>query len=40
MIDNGVLQKEIQLNDVIPGMYLVKVTSSNRVYTSQINLQK
>ena len=39
--EKGKLQREIQLSDAAAeGMYLVKVTINNEVFTSQINLQK
>jgi len=40
MMLNGKLQQEIRLTDVAAGMYLVKATIDNCVYTAQINLQK
>lgn len=39
-IDNGRLVKEIHLGDVAEGMYLVKVTVNEKVFTTQIDLQK
>ena len=40
-VENGKLVKEIQLNnDAAEGMYLVKVIINNKIFTSQINLQK
>ena len=40
-LDEGKLQKEIQLRDAAAvGMYMVKVTMGNQVYTSQFNFQK
>ncbi|MBX7139960.1 MAG: T9SS type A sorting domain-containing protein [Chitinophagales bacterium] len=39
-VDNGKLKTEIQLGDVADGMYMVKVTIGDRVYSAQINLQK
>ena len=36
----GVLRKEIQLKDASDGMYLVKVTINDRMYSGQINYQK
>lgn len=39
-VDNGRLMKEIQLSDVADGMYLVKVTVGDKIFTAQIDLQK
>jgi len=39
-IVNGVVQKEIELQNVAPGIYMVSVTVGNKVYNSQVNLQK
>jgi len=37
---NGLLQKEIRLNDVADGMYLVKIIINDQMYSSQISYQK
>ncbi|MBX7139959.1 MAG: T9SS type A sorting domain-containing protein [Chitinophagales bacterium] len=39
-VDNGKLKTEIQLGDVADGMYMVKVTVGDKVFTAQIDLQK
>ncbi len=40
-VENGRVVKEIQLNDdVAEGMYLLKVIINDKIFTSQINLQK
>lgn len=39
-VDNGRLMKEIQMSDVADGMYLVKVTVGDKIFTAQIDLQK
>jgi hypothetical protein len=36
-VENGKLFREIQLNDAAEGMYLVKVTIDDHMYTVQIN---
>jgi len=39
-VTNGALQKEIQLRDAANGMYMVKVTVGDEVFSSQISYQK
>jgi hypothetical protein len=40
-VASGMLREEIQFNDAVAqGMYLVKVTINDKVFTAQIDLQK
>jgi hypothetical protein len=39
-IVKGELQREIQLSGAADGMYLVKVTDGQKIFTAQIDLQK
>jgi hypothetical protein len=40
-VASGMLREEIQFNDTVAeGMYLVKVTINDKVFTAQIDLQK